>query len=200
VMYFGNPSSPVVRAAMQRGEFGCIVTPGQGNLIPTGVRWCADNGCYGKGWPGTPNWLNWIERKGDAALCAFAAAPDVVGDAKATLVRSTPLLPLIRRLGLPAAFVAQDGVTPELVPWDGMDVLFIGGTDEFKLGPDAEAIGREAKDRGKWLHMGRVNSIKRLRIAKRMGCDSVDGTYLSFGPDKNTVRMRRFLDQVLAEP
>ena len=92
-------------------------------------------------------------------------------------------------IGRPAIFSAY--LTP---------VLFIGGTDEFKLGPDAEAIGREAKDRGKWLHMGRVNSIKRLRIAKRMGCDSVDGTYLSFGPDKNTVRMRRFLDQVLAEP
>ncbi len=199
MIYFGNPSSPKVREAMQRGDFGCIVTPGQGNLIPAGVTWCADNGCYGKGWPGLDKWLTWIDGKGDKALCQFAAAPDVVGDAEATLDRSLPVLPMIRQLGLPAAFVAQDGVHSAIVPWDEFDCLFLGGTDDFKLGPRAVEIGTEAKQRGKWLHMGRVSSIKRLRIARHMRCDSVDGTYLKFGPDKNAVRMRRFLDQVLSE-
>lgn len=199
MIYFGNPSSEVARAAMRRGDFGCIVTPGQGNLIPKGALWCADNGCYGKGWPGLDEWLAWIDGKGDKSLCKFAAAPDVVGDAVATLERSLPVLPMIRSLGLPAAFVAQDGVRSELVPWDEIDVLFLGGTDEFKLGPQAYGIAERAHEHGKWLHMGRVSSIKRLRIAKSMGCQSVDGTYLKYGPDKNTVRMRRFLDQVLSE-
>jgi hypothetical protein len=199
MIYFGNPSSPKVREAMQRGEFGCIVTPGQGNLIPEGVVWCADNGRYGKGWPGLDPWLKWIDGKGDKSLCKFAAAPDVVGDAEATLRTSLPVLPMISGLGIPPAFVAQDGVRPDLVPWEQFDVLFLGGTDTFKLGEQARMISREAHRHGKWLHMGRVSSIKRLRIAKSMGCHSVDGTYLKFGPDKNAVRMRRFLDQVLSE-
>ena len=30
--------------------------------------------------------------------------------------------------------------------------------------------------RGKWVHMGRVNSTRRIRYAASIGCDSVDGT------------------------
>lgn len=33
--------------------------------------------------------------------------------------------------------------------------------------------------------MGRVNSEKRLRYAKFIGCDTADGTYLRHGPAKN---------------
>lgn len=201
MIYFGNPSSAKVREAMQRGEFGCIVTPGQGNVVPDGVTWCADNGCYGKGWPGLDRWLKWIKNKAPADLCQFAAAPDVVGDAAATVERSAPVLPLIRGLGLPAAFVAQDGCTarPGLVPWGDFDVLFLGGSDEFKIGPEGEEISAQAVERGVWVHMGRVSSMKRLRIAWRFGCSSVDGTYLKFGPDKNAARMHRFMETVRAE-
>lgn len=35
------------------------------------------------------------------------------------------------------------------------------------------------------MHMGRVNSERRLRYADAIGCDSADGTYLAFGPDVN---------------
>ena len=33
--------------------------------------------------------------------------------------------------------------------------------------------------------MGRVNSARRFAIAELMGCNSVDGTYLTYGPDTN---------------
>ena len=33
--------------------------------------------------------------------------------------------------------------------------------------------------------MGRVNSLKRLRYADAIGCDTADGTYLTYGPDTN---------------
>jgi hypothetical protein len=66
-----------------------------------------------------------------------------------------------------------------------MDVLFIGGDTEWKLGPVASDLAAQAKRRGKWVHMGRVNSEKRLRYADAIGCDSADGTYLTFGPDVN---------------
>jgi hypothetical protein len=38
------------------------------------------------------------------------------------------------RLGYPAAFVAQDRWDETATPWDEFDVLFVGGSTEFKLG------------------------------------------------------------------
>jgi hypothetical protein len=101
---------------MSAGLLGCIVTPMQGNRVPDGATWIADNGCYGHGYPGDGEWIAWLaSRKADRSSCLFATAPDVVGDAVATLARSGPWLPRIRTLGYPAALVAQDGLE-ELAP------------------------------------------------------------------------------------
>ncbi len=35
------------------------------------------------------------------------------------------------------------------------------------------------------VHCGRVNSLKRLRYAASIGCQSADGTFLAYGPDRN---------------
>jgi hypothetical protein len=176
--------------AMQDQRLGFIDTPAQGNKRPTGLVWCADNGCFGKGYPGDEKWLAWLEKNAaDASMCLFATAPDVVGDAAATLERSLPFLPKIRGLGYPAALVAQNGLEDLEVPWDAFDVLFIGGSTEWKLGPAARKLIRKAKAHGKWVHMGRVNSERRYRYAHEMGCDSVDGTYLTFGPDTNLPKL-----------
>ncbi|MGW4639577.1 hypothetical protein ACWEN6_13665 [Sphaerisporangium sp. NPDC004334] len=35
------------------------------------------------------------------------------------------------------------------------------------------------------VHMGRVNSETRARYAAHLGCASVDGTYLTYGPRTN---------------
>jgi hypothetical protein len=186
VRYFANPSTPRVREAMSAGLLDCIDTPLQGNAhVPPDARWCADNGCYGKGYPGDAPWWEWLERHPGRDLCAFAVAPDVVADAAATLARSAPWLPQIRGLGIPAAYVAQDGLEDAPPPWDEFDVLFIGGLDDFKLGPIARAAAIEAKRRGKSVHMGRVNSEKRIRYAAAIGCDSADGTHITYGPDVN---------------
>jgi hypothetical protein len=175
---------------MTAGQLGYIDTPAQGNIRPPGVSWCADNGCFGKGYPGDEKWLAWLTKHAhEAATCLFATAPDVVGDAVATLERSAPFLPAIRALGYPAALVAQDGLEDLPVPWDTFDVLFIGGSTEWKLGPEARELVREAKARGKWVHMGRVNSIRRYQYAHSIGCDSADGTYLVFGPDVNLPKL-----------
>jgi hypothetical protein len=69
-------------------------------------------------------------------------------------------------------------MTPGSIPWDEFDCLFIGGRDDFKEGPLVRDACREARRRGKWVHMGRVNTLHRLRIALDFGVDSVDGTYL----------------------
>lgn len=179
MLYFANPSGAEVQAHMSAGEIGCIVTPAQGNRIPPGSTWCADNGCFGKGYPGDVAWLAWLERRIQTPGCMFAVAPDVVGDAAATLARSLPFLPKIRALGVPAAFVAQDGLEHLEVPWDEFDVLFIGGTTDWKLDAPARRIVGEAKQRGKWVHMGRVNTERRYKYARAIGCDSADGTTIA---------------------
>ena len=185
--YLANPSTPRVREAMGSGVLDMIATPKQGNRLPDAVTWCADNGCYGKGYPGDDKWLAWLDTytAEQRERCLFATAPDVVGDAVATLARSAVWLPRIRALGYPAALVAQNGLESLDVPWDTFDVLFIGGDTAWKLGPDARVLVAEAKARGKWVHMGRVNSERRMRYADAIGCDSADGTYLAFGPDIN---------------
>ena len=72
-------------------------------------------------------------RDPDARWCLFAAAPDVVGDAAATLQRSERMLDWIRYAGFPVAFVARDGLEHLTVPWDDFDALFIGGSTSWKL-------------------------------------------------------------------
>jgi hypothetical protein len=115
-----------------------------------------------------------LELAGDNLL--FVTAPDVPFDWHATLKLSRPWLARIRGLG--AALVAQEGMTPDSIPWDDFDCLFIGGDDVFKESGLIRRTYREAKRRRKWVHMGRVNGLRRLLLALDFGVDSVDGTYL----------------------
>lgn len=201
VTYFATPSGPLVREAIQVGHLGMITTPAQGNILPAGVAWCGDNGCFGKGYPGDDAWLTWLRAYQDqSGTCAFAVAPDVLGDAAATLERSAPFLRVIRELGFPAAYVAQNGIENTTIPWDEFDVLFIGGDTPFKLGATARKLTQEANTLGKRVHMGRVNSLRRLQTARDFGCDSADGTFLAFGPDKNLPRLLSYLEQVNRQP
>jgi len=170
-----------VREAIRAGLLGAMSTPGQGNRIEPGWPWARDNGCFGKGWPGEGPFIDWLAAH-DPDGCLFAVAPDVVGDAEATLRRSAPLLPVIRDMGYPAAFVLQNGVRPGLVPWDDCDVVFIGGDDEFKGGRVARAMIDDARARGKSVHMGRVNTFRRLKLAATMGCHTADGRTLALFP------------------
>lgn len=198
-MYFANPTGAAVDE-MIAGRLGYIDTPLQGNLRPEGVTWCADNGCFNDEKFNEQRWWNWLKKHAGDPRCIFATAPDVVGSAIATYGRSMPWLPKIRALGYPAAFVAQDAQEFWPTPWDHFDVLFVGGTTEWKLGPAARQLVAEARLRGKHAHMGRVNSLKRYRYAEAIGCDSVDGTFLTRGPDKNLRRMQRWFRDLEQRP
>jgi hypothetical protein len=172
---------------MRAGLLGMIAQPWQGNKLLDDIAWCADNGAYGKNYPGHDGWWTWLMRftPEQRSRCAFAVAPDVVSDAERTLALAATHLPRLRAAGFPAALAAQDGLEQLDVPWDAFDVLFLGGSTEFKLGGYVRELTVEAKRRGKAVHMGRVNSLKRLRYARLIGCDSADGTGVTFGPDVN---------------
>jgi hypothetical protein len=196
-MYFANPSTAAVREAMGAGLLGMISTPAQGNPVPECAAWCADNGCFGGGYPGDDGYLAYLGALAEhQARCAFAVAPDVPFDMTASLERSRPMLARIRSLGYPVALAAQNGSGAVSIPWAEFDVLFLGGDTAWKLGPEARDLTAAARASGKRVHMGRVNSLRRLRYADAIGCDSADGTYLAFGPDVNLPRLLGWLRAV----
>jgi hypothetical protein len=195
---------------MDRRLIGQIATPASGNTIAAGRDWCADNGVFAGTYPGDDGYLTWLKDRAHlTGRCAFAVAPDCITrdpdgtlhpDAIGTLTRSAPILPRIRALGFPAALVAQNGLEHLSVPWGDFDVLFIGGDTSWKLGPAARTLTADAHRHGKRVHMGRVNSRARLQYAAAIGCDSADGTYLAYGPDRNLPTLLDWLREIEQQP
>ncbi|MFC5358115.1 hypothetical protein [Azospirillum himalayense] len=186
-----------------RPDLGVILTPAMGNRPElTTTPWAADNACFTD--PAgfrLERYLRWLASMSVfLPTCLFAVAPDVVADAVATWERSAPVLPLIRAAGYPAALVAQNGIEDMEVEWDAFDVLFLGGCTRWKLSDASRIITAEARRRGKPVHMGRVNSRKRLRTGSMWGCTSVDGTFLAPAPDFNVPRLVSWLDELNREP
>ncbi len=110
-------------------------------------------------------------------LCRFVVVPDVVAEAMRTIEMFDywkNKLP-----GWPLAFAAQDGQEHLPIPWRRIDAIFIGGSTRWKLSGHAAAIITVAKQYGKWVHAGRVNTPARFEYFERLGADSIDGTGLS---------------------
>lgn len=192
MIYLTPPTTHVVKVLAKKRRLGGIVTPDSDRpalyKLSTFSSWAADNGCFAAGDRFDPDrYIHWLQGlRREQGNCLFATAPDVVGCHRSTWARSRDWLGLIRCLGYKAAFVAQDGLDTDVrLMWSLFDVLFIGGTTEFKMGPAARRLINEAQDRGKWVHVGRVNSATRYRHFRKLGVDSVDGTFICFGPDKN---------------
>ena len=68
MLYVANPSTPWIRGVMSSCQLGCIITPRQGNRLPPGCVWLADNGCGpdknglpGAGYPGDEPFLGLLQ-------------------------------------------------------------------------------------------------------------------------------------------
>lgn len=165
---------------------GLLLTPAVGGgpdvAIESGALWAADNSAF-SGFD-AKSYLAMLRRIEGLPGCKFVVVPDAVTDAKATLRLFTQWEPVVRDFGLPVAFVAQDGQEACYTPYDRFEALFVGGSTTWKLGEQAARLIQEAKRRGKWVHMGRVNSNRRIHYAKAIGVDSIDGTgYARFSKD-----------------
>jgi len=68
------------------------------------------------------------------------------------------------------------------------------GVDHREPRPAADSSSR-AQQRGLWIHMGRVNSLRRLAYAASIGCHSIDGTQSGplprYQPPRRAERLRR---------
>lgn len=177
-------ATATLRRYAHTGAFGQLMVPAAGNLplVDLGLPWACDNGAF-TGFD-EARFLAMLARLAGYDGCRWVTAPDVVGDAAATLDLFASWAPRISRLGYPVALVAQDGLAPGDVPWDDVACLFVGGTTAFKLSAEARLLLRAAQARGVGTHVGRVNSARRARYCCSLEVDSFDGTTMSAWPDR----------------
>ena len=168
-------------------HLGVLHTPQTGNrLCSLPLPWAADNAAFSR--PDDRKFWrlcveSWATERHHPPL--WVAVPDVVGNHSATLrLFSWWLAYWLEELGrvpFPLAFVLQNGCHESEVPWGAIDAVFVGGDNLFKLRQSAGLID-VAKVRGKHVHIGRVNTLRRLRYAFDLGADTVDGTAYSMYP------------------
>lgn len=193
--YLSGARNPVMLDDLATGRIGLLQTPRTRYRLEGVAVWAMDNGCFTDTYPGDDEYIATLSKYDEHKdRCLFVAVPDVVGDAGATLGNWPRMAPRIKAAGWPVALVLQDGMTPDSIPWAEVDWVFVGGSDDFKLGPDAERLILEAKKRDIKVHVGRVNSHKRYRKFAALGCDSADGTFIAFAPMKNHKSVLRWLD------
>ena len=160
-----------------RKYVGMFKTPLSGYGFPRlqkiGMPLALDNGCYS----------GFDDRKFRKMLSGakvfdgnlmWVACPDVVGNAKATNDLFQEWRDALTDFRV--AYVGQDGAEDLDVPFAAFDCLFIGGSTDWKLSESARGLIEHAKQLEKSVHVGRVNSEKRLRYCYRLGVDTVDGS------------------------
>lgn len=159
-----------------------LLVSAAGVLRTEGFKYALDNGAWSAYAQGRP----FDERQFETALrklgggADWTVLPDVVAGGERSLELS---LRWMRRVldSSPAALLAvQDGMSVETVrPLVGARIgIFVGGSTRWKLGTMRE-WGRLAREVGVWLHVGRVNTARRIMSCAFAGATSFDGTSAS---------------------
>ncbi len=143
------------------------------NYALSGKPYGLDNGCFSR-FPEKA----WEKLLVDAELNrpVFVCLPDIVGDARRTLDLFNIFSQQLNEL--PKALVLQDGIGNFEIPWKEIDAVFVGGSDQFKISPEAINACKAAKMLGKWVHVGRVNTVERVNNWLNIA-DSIDGSGIS---------------------
>lgn len=163
-----------------RNQFGYMLNANRaigGEREAMQYPWMLDNGAFSDKWR-EDVWLKRLSQLAPHnANCIAAVVSDVVANHDATLARWNQYASIVKELGYKAAFATQLGATVDNVPWTEIDVLFIGDSEANRRAYCWPLID-EAKRRGLWTHVGRVNSAS--AIMRFCRCDSVDGTQFTF--------------------
>ena len=133
-----------------------------------------------------------LERFGPAA--DFVVAPDIVMGGADSLALTARWLPRVLASTRLALVAVQNGMTwrdvlplvrrfgRDLVEIGGRTVrrvgVFVGGDTAWKLA-SLRSWGRLCRRLRCWLHVGRVNSARRIALCTAYGVDSFDGTSAS---------------------
>ncbi len=166
------------------------------HFVDEGILHALDNGAWqkfqqGREWDADADkaFGFGLDRWGKSA--DWVVAPDIVAGGMRSLALSLSWMPRVLSATSYALLAVQDGMTVEDVrPHVGGRVgIFVGGStdkqrDEYgrvwnwkeKTIPDWCGLGREV---GCWVHVGRVNTARRIAICGSFGADSFDGTSAS---------------------
>jgi len=171
-----------------------VMTRASDNCVPNGIKegrvWAMDNEAFTRGFD-FERWLaHWHRLAYYSKRCVFVVVPDVVGDWYATrqlwdewhgrIRAEMDYYDNLRHVVKPwlcLAYVAQDGQESHPLPgWPEAQWVFIGGSTEWKMSEAADSVIRRAQAEKQWVHIGRVNSIKRVAHFQYMDVDCADGT------------------------
>lgn len=156
-----------------------LLVSAAGCLRSEGFPYALDNGAWSAFTQGRPfdepAFVKALRKMGAAA--DWTVIPDVVAGGPASLDLT---LKWMRRVldETPRALIAvQDGIVADDVRgFLGSRVgLFVGGSTEWKLAT-LDAWARLGRDVGCWVHVGRVNTKRRINRCANAGVTSFDGT------------------------
>lgn len=148
--------------------------------------WALDNGAWSAFQQGKPfdedAFSRAIDKVGEGSQ--WVVLPDIVAGGMASLDLSLKWLDRLQGFPERLLIAVQDGMEPDdvreyLSPMVG---LFIGGSTPFKL-RTMDAWGQLSRRRNCYMHVGRVNSLKRINACAQAGADSFDGTSVIAFPD-----------------
>lgn len=168
-------------AALQGADWRLLVSA-KGALRTEGMRYALDNGAWSAFVQQEPfdedAFLVAVDRLGEGA--DWIVLPDIVAGGFVSLDYSLRWKERLRGMPTKLLFAVQNGmqiddVASLLSPAVG---IFMGGTTEWKEAT-AQARGSLARRRNCHLHVGRVNSARRIRICAAAGANSFDGSGVS---------------------
>lgn len=177
-------------------HFGLLRSPRNPSHIPIALKmgavWACDNDVFSEY---NPNRIRrFLEVYAEyAPTCQFFNVPDVLRDAQATLDRFGEWVDSVKAFGWKVAFTLQNGMERFDVPWSHIDALWLGATDEWRYDRQREYVLTtlyEARKRGKWTHVGRVSTVRKIRYWQASGVvRSFDSTGYTINPSRSLQHM-----------
>lgn len=164
-------------AALREAGWRLLISA-KGVLRDEGMPYALDNGAWTAFQREEPFDVEAFQRAFDlfGERADWVVIPDIVAGGLASLDFS---LPWIDRLtGCKRLLLAvQDGMTTDMIrPLLSDRVgVFVGGSTDWKLATAIE-WGQLAHEVGCYMHVGRVNTVRRVRLCAAAGADSFDGT------------------------
>ncbi len=161
-------------------HFGCIFSVsrqvgGQILSLKLGCLWLFENARYTNRFNET-KWIRLLQRFSPYKETNIGVAvPDIPYKAAETITEFWKYHHIPKMYGYKVAFVTQNGMTINDIPWSEIDTLFIGGDNKHKRGLEGQTLALEAKRLGKWVHVGRCNSGWAM-LNHWTWADSADGT------------------------